>query len=212
MTAPTVLLFNPISTSPGKQRLPMSLLAIAAVIDDAYTPEFVDGNLIGDPATHILERARATGARLLAVTVMPGPQLRQAIAVCKQIKAALPELVIAWGGYFPTHHGAVCVQSSTVDCVIEGQGEPAFRRLVDAVYQGGSWAEVPGLVWCEGGELCTTPRAPMIALDDLPLYPYDRLDMTAYLGKSYLGQRVLSHNTKFLAAPLPVTFALWSKW
>ena len=32
----TVLLYNPISTSPGKQRLPMSLLAIASMIAADY--------------------------------------------------------------------------------------------------------------------------------------------------------------------------------
>ena len=46
----TVLLYNPISTSPGKQRLPLSLLAIAAVIVADYDVEFIDGNLIADPA------------------------------------------------------------------------------------------------------------------------------------------------------------------
>ena len=30
---------------------------------------------------------------LLAVTVMPGPQLRQAVPVCKQVKAALPDTI-----------------------------------------------------------------------------------------------------------------------
>ncbi|HVU15274.1 MAG TPA: hypothetical protein VHD90_28570, partial [Phototrophicaceae bacterium] len=85
----TVLFYNPISTSPGKQRLPLSLLAVAAVIAADYDVEFIDGNLIADPATAIIKRAQATKAKLLAVTVMPGPQLRQAVPVCKQIKAAL---------------------------------------------------------------------------------------------------------------------------
>src|SRR5690606_29574142 len=100
----TILLYNPISTSPGKQRLPMSLLSIASVIAQDYDFDLIDGNLTADPAAHIIERARATGAKLLAVTVMPGPQLRQAVPVCKQVKAALPALTILWGGYFATQH------------------------------------------------------------------------------------------------------------
>jgi len=67
----TILFYNPISTSPGKQRLPLSLLAVAAVVAEDYDVEFIDGNLIADPAAHIIERARTTGARLLACTVMP---------------------------------------------------------------------------------------------------------------------------------------------
>src|SRR5690349_3871343 len=104
----TVLLYNPRSTSPGKQRLPLSLLSVAAVIEADYDTEFIDGNLISDPAAEIIERARATGAKLLAATVMPGPQLTQAIAVCKRVRAEVPGLRILWGGYFPTQHAEVC--------------------------------------------------------------------------------------------------------
>src|SRR5215831_18818571 len=103
----TVLLYNPRSTSPGKQRLPLSLLAVAAVIEPDYTAEIIDGNLISDPATTIIDRVKATGAKLLAVTVMPGPQLAQAVPLCKQIKAEMPDLYILWGGYFPTQHAEV---------------------------------------------------------------------------------------------------------
>ncbi len=50
---PTVLMYNPKSTSPGKQRLPLSLLAVASVIEADYEPEFIDGNLMSDPAQRI---------------------------------------------------------------------------------------------------------------------------------------------------------------
>lgn len=196
-SGPTVLLFNPISTSPGKQRLPMSILAVAAVIDHDYTPEIIDGNLIADPAPYIIERARATGAKLLGVTAMPGPQLRQAIEVCKKIKTELPGLLILWGGYFATHHGQVCIESGLIDYVIEGQGEAPFRKLVDTLYYGGSLNDVPSLVWKDGDHLRVNPRAPMVHLDNLPLFPYHRLNISDYRGKSYLGNAVLSHHTSF---------------
>ncbi|HLV33456.1 MAG TPA: cobalamin-dependent protein, partial [Spirillospora sp.] len=147
----TVLFYNPRSTSPGKQRLPLSLLAIAAVIADDYDVEFIDGNLIADPAAHIIERARATGARLLAVTVMPGPQLRQAVPVCKQVKAALPDLTILWGGYFPTQHHEVILRSDFVDYVIQGQGEAPFRQFVDTLHTGGALHDIPSLAYRNGG-------------------------------------------------------------
>src|SRR5687768_16199032 len=117
----TILFYNPKSTSPGKQRLPLSLMAVAAVVEADYDIEFIDGNLIDDPASHIMERAKSTGTKLLAVTVMPGPQLTQAVAVCKQVKVALPSLLILWGGYFPTQHADVCLQSGYIDFCIEGQ-------------------------------------------------------------------------------------------
>ncbi len=193
----TVLFYNPISTSPGKQRLPMSLLAIAAVIADDYDVEFIDGNLIDDPASAIIERAKATKSKLLAVTVMPGPQLRQAVPVCKQVKAALPELTILWGGYFPSNHSDVTIRSDFVDYVIQGQGEAPFRKFVDTLHSGGALTDIPSLAYDENGELRVNPRAPFVNLDKVPWFPYKSIDVNKYVNKSYLGSRVLAHNTSF---------------
>ncbi len=193
----TVLFYNPVSTSKGKQRLPLSLMSVAAVIQNDYDIEFIDGNLIDDPAAAIIQRAQATKAKLLAVTCMPGPQLRQAVPVCQQVKAALPDLKILWGGYFPTQHSDVILKSDFVDYTIGGQGEGPFRRLVDTIHHGGSLAEVPALGYRENGEIRNNPRAPNIPLDTLPWFPYDKIDVGRYVGRSYLGTRVLNHNTSF---------------
>jgi radical SAM superfamily enzyme YgiQ (UPF0313 family) len=193
----TVLLYNPISTSKGKQRLPLSLLSVAAVIAADYGVEFIDGNLIDDPASFIIERATATDSKLLAVTVMPGPQLRQAVPVCKQVKAALPDLTILWGGYFPTQHHEVILRSDYVDYVIQGQGEAPFRAFVDRLHQGGSLEDIPSLAYPKNGTVIVNPRAPNVPMDSLPWMPYDRLDVSRYVGRSYLGARVLNHNTSF---------------
>jgi anaerobic magnesium-protoporphyrin IX monomethyl ester cyclase len=192
----TILFYNPVSTSKGKQRLPLSLLSVAAVVAGDYDVEFIDGNLIDDPATYIIERANATQAKLLAVTVMPGPQLRQAVPVCKQVKAALPDLTILWGGYFPTQHSEVILNSDFVDYVIQGQGEAPFRQFADTLHQGGALHEIPSLGHKNGG-VHINPRAPYVPMDNLPWMPYDRIDVSRYVGRSYLGTRVLNHNTSF---------------
>ena len=193
----TVIFYNPISTSPGKQRLPLSLLAVSAVIADDYDVDFIDGNLIADPAAAIIERARATKAKLLAVTVMPGPQIRQAVPVCKRVKAALPDLTILWGGYFPTQHYEVTLRDGCVDYIIQGQGEAPFRTFVDRLHTGGSLTDIPSLVHRRGDDIIVNDRAPVVSLNKLPWFPYDRLDVNRYVGQSYLGNRVLSHNTSF---------------
>jgi anaerobic magnesium-protoporphyrin IX monomethyl ester cyclase len=194
----TILFYNPISTSPGKQRLPMSLLAIASVVAADYDFTLIDGNLIPDPAQAIIDEVQKTGAKLLAVTVMPGPQLRQAVPVCRRVKATLPDLTILWGGYFPSNHAAVTLKSGYVDYVIVGQGEAAFRKFVDVFYTGGSLSDVPSLAYrADSGEIVETLRAPFVPLENLPWYPYDSIDMEPYIGRSYLGQRVGAHHTSW---------------
>src|SRR3954471_3904117 len=165
----TVLFYNPISTSPGKQRLPLSIMAVAAVIAADYDVEFIEGNLVADPAAEIIARASATGAQLLAVTVMPGPQLRQAVPVCKKVKAALPNLTILWGGYFPTQHAEVILKDGCVDYIIQGQGEAPFRTFVDRLHNGGSLTDIQSLGYrSETGEICVNDRAPYVPLNKLP--------------------------------------------
>src|SRR5215211_4436452 len=194
----TVLFYNPVSTSPGKQRLPLSLLAVSAVIAADYDVQFIDGNLVTDPAAEIIARAKATGAKLMAVTVMPGPQLRQAVPVCKRIKAALPHLTILWGGYFPTQHAEVILNSDCVDYIIQGQGEAPFRTFVDRLHNGGSLTDIQSLGYkSDRGEICVNDRAPNVPMNKLPWFPYESIDVSKYVGRSYLGTRVLNHNTSF---------------
>ncbi len=73
-----IVLYNPTSTSRGKEGLPVSLMSLAAVLEGRERFQLVDGNLEQDPAAAILEILK-TAPRgeltLLAVTVMPGPQL-----------------------------------------------------------------------------------------------------------------------------------------
>ncbi|GAB4550446.1 MAG: hypothetical protein OHK0023_16370 [Anaerolineae bacterium] len=195
MTRPKILFFNPRSTSPGKQRLPLSLMAIAAVVEADYDLHFVDGNLIADCAAELI--AQADSAMLLAVTVMPGPQLRHAVEVCKAVRAAKPNLPIVWGGYFPTHHAEACVTSGYVDYCVEGQGEAPFRKLADTLHLGGSLADVPSLVYREGDTVKTTLRAPMLGLNNLPRFPYHAVQMERYAQKHYLGQRCYPHHSSF---------------
>src|SRR5690242_17519863 len=121
-----IVLFNPISTTPGKQPLPLSLMALAAVLEGREPWRLVDGNVAADPAEEILDilcTAPPGSPSLLAVTVMPGPQLTQAVHVCRRVKAAMPSLTVVWGGYFPTQHADVVLRSGLVDFVVRSQGE-----------------------------------------------------------------------------------------
>lgn len=213
----TILMVNPISTSPNKQRLPMSLLSIAAMLHDDYDFELIDGNLIADPTAHIIERVAATNCKLIAMTVMPGPQLQQAVTMVKALKATLPDISIIWGGYFASHHYELCLNSGYIDYAIVGQGEIAFRKFVDTFFAGESMQDVPSLAYCDNGELIVNLKAPVAPLNNLPQYPYHKLDVEPYVGSSYLGKRVLSHHSSWgcpfacnFCAVVPLANRRWS--
>ena len=200
-----IVLFNPLSTSPGKQPLPLSLMSLASMLEaraDSWI--MVDGNLSADPAAEIIAQLRIvprTQVSLLAVTVMPGPQLTQAVEVCRRVKRELPSVPIVWGGYFPTQHTETVLRAPYVDFVIRSQGERSLLQLVDVLRSGGILNSVGGLSWkaSSGGdvEIVNNPVQPLASLDDLPDLPYHRVDMERYLHNNYLGRRTAAHHSSF---------------
>ena len=208
-----IVLYNPISTTPGKQPLPLSVMALAAVLESPpgsspsmrsrREPEawsLVDGNVVPDPAAEIVARLSAlprSRVSLLAVSVMPGPQLTQAVAVCKRVRETLPHVPIVWGGYFPTQHAETVLRAPYVDFVIRSQGEQALLQLVDVLRCGSVLNSVGGLSWKAGADIVNNPVQPLTNLDDLPELPYHRVAMDRYIHKNYLGDRTMAHNSSF---------------
>jgi anaerobic magnesium-protoporphyrin IX monomethyl ester cyclase len=195
-----IILFNPLATTPGKQPLPLAVLSLAAALGARSPWRLVDGNIEPDPARRILEIAAANAAvepAILAVTAMPGPQLRQAVAVCERVRAARPEITIVWGGYFATQHTETVLRSPLVDFVIRSQGERPFLELVDTLRHGGSLSRIGSLSWKRGDEIVHNPLGPLTVLDELPDLPYADVPMTHYVHGNYLGRRTVAHNSSF---------------
>jgi radical SAM superfamily enzyme YgiQ (UPF0313 family) len=196
-----ILLFNPLSTTPGKQPLPLSVLSLAAVLEGKQLWSLVDGNIVADPAAEILARLSSIDARepsLLAVSVMPGPQLSQAVPVCKTVRAARPDVPIVWGGYFPTQHTDTVLQSSFVDFVVRSQGERPLLQLLEALRSERPFETVGSLSWKDpSGHVVHNASGAMTPLDDLPDLPYGRVPMREYVHPTYLGKRTVAHNSSF---------------
>ena len=192
-----ILLYNPWSTPSHKKPLPMSLLAIASVIEREYGFEIIDANLASDPVSRILEMGCRNKIEAIGVTVMPGPQLNRAVPDCQRIKEALPGVPIVWGGYFPSQHADVVLKENFVDFCIHGQGEQTFLELLRVLEKGGNLSSIPGLSYKDNGQIRHNPRRPLLPLDTLPDWPYHKVSMEHYFHKHYLGDRVGSHHSSY---------------
>ncbi len=192
-----IVLFNPWSTPSPKKPLPMSLLAIGSMLDGEFEYSIVDGNIDADPAGAILAIANRQAITAIAVTVMPGPQLRAAVSGCRQLKRVLPSVPIVWGGYFPSQHADACLSEKTVDVCVIGQGEQTILELMRAIRDGGSLSSIAGLAYKPHGTIQRTPPRALTPLDELPDWPYQRLPMERYFHKHYLGDRVATHHSSF---------------
>ena len=194
-----LILYNPPSSSERKPVLPMSLLALGALLEERHDYLIIDGNLEPDPVESIDRAIRETGADILAVTVMPGPQLSHAVPQCRLLKARHPDLTIIWGGYFPTQHYDVCLRAEYVDYVIAGHGEHVLRDLLDALKMGNEPEAIPGVAYrsSSSDSVNFTGKAPIPHPDRLPDFPYHRIDTLRYHRRTFLGNRTLSHHSSY---------------
>jgi len=202
-----IVLYNPASCIEGRRRLPLTLLALGSQLrDDEYA--IVDGNVLGDAAAaQAAERlARGPGRPVLAVTAMPGNQLRNAIVDTAAIRARVPDVRVVWGGYFPSLHAQVALESPLVDAVVRGQGEETFVDWLRADASGGDLAPIPGLSWKDGSVVRHNPDRAFAKLDGFPAFPYHKIDdMEEYVIRTYLGERTLCHITS-RGCPFPCNF------
>jgi radical SAM superfamily enzyme YgiQ (UPF0313 family) len=192
-----IVLFNPWSTPSPKKPLPMSLLAVGSMLEGEFDYTIVDGNLEADPVGRILEIDKAARITAIAVTVMPGPQLRAAVNACRQLKRLVPGVPIVWGGYFPSQHFDACLSDPTVDICVRGQGELTIREVMRALTVGGDLSAIAGIAYRHDGRVLQTAARPLTALDELPDWPYQKLRMDRYFHSHYLGRRVATHHTSF---------------
>jgi anaerobic magnesium-protoporphyrin IX monomethyl ester cyclase len=209
-----VVLVNPRMCSPRSVRLPLSVLALGAVLEGKHPYRIVDGNVDPDAAGSVLQAIARAGADegtgLVAMTVMPGPQVGPAIAIAAAVRAAHPEIPIAWGGYFPTLYPAAAVNAPYVDYVVRGQGEETLMKLLAALPAAGAprygdgfaasagdpaaVAAIRGLTFKDGERIVHNPERPFRSPESFPPLPYERAgDVAGYLRPSFLGRRTGVH-------------------
>lgn len=190
-----ILLVNPRATRPANRRFPLSLMALGAALPPSVDWAIVDGNLPGmdvvrEVARHVNGRARTSDpVQAIAMTVMPGPQLVNAVPHARELKAMFPGLPIIWGGYFPSLYPAPVLRASYVDWVVRGQGEATLIELLDVLDGTRDPATVAGLAWNDGERHRINPERPWVGPNDLNPPPYDRVRVDDYLRPSVLGRR-----------------------
>ncbi|MDB5199362.1 MAG: Radical superfamily enzyme YgiQ, family [Chitinophagaceae bacterium] len=204
----TILLFNPRSAV-AKHRIPNSILNIAASVEGKYEWVIVDGNREQYPLEKIKEHLHSGTIKYVGFTVMPGPQLKQAIPYSKFIKEHFPGITIIWGGYFPTNQYRSVLTSGYVDFVINGPGDNCFPKLIDALENNKPYELIKNLIYKSGDNIIKTVKEDLIEQDILNPLPYNKLNsiypIEKYLGKTYLGEKTLAYHSS-IGCPFTCSF------
>jgi len=206
-----IIIFNPKSSN-GKHRIPNSILQVGASIYGKYDFVFIDGNLEADPWSKIKSYFDTGEYKYFCCTVMPGPQLRQAIPFTKKVKEFFSNSITIWGGYFASNQHKVSIEAPYVDFIINGPGDTAFPSLIDTLErdQISSLQAIKNLIYInEEGAVQKTAKESLLDQDSLPGLPYDHLnsfyDLNKYLGKTFLGKKTFSYHSS-LGCPFTCSF------
>ncbi|MBS1502033.1 MAG: cobalamin-dependent protein, partial [Bacteroidetes bacterium] len=215
-----ILLFNP-KSAVAKHRIPNSILSIAASIEGKYDWAIVDGNCEED-ALGKMEGYLLTGEyKYIGFTVMPGPQLRQAVPFAKAIKEKFPHTKMIWGGYFPSTQPRAVLSSGYVDFIVNGPGDHAFPSLIDALEQNTPYEFIRNIIYYANGDVIKNSKEDLFEQDPLPALPYDKLNEfypidQRYLGRTYLGERTMAYHSSIgcpftcsFCAVVPIFEARW---
>jgi anaerobic magnesium-protoporphyrin IX monomethyl ester cyclase len=194
-----IILLHPRSTKPKNRRFPLAVLALAATLEGREEYEIVDGNVDPDPTATLERIMRERPAELLAVSVMPGPQMVSAIPICREFRARRPQVPIVWGGYFPTLYPDAALNAPYVDFAVRGQGEDTFSELVRALREGRDFAGIAGLSYRDQFGLHRhNPDRAIRSPGDFAWMPYHRLrDPEQYIARTFLGKRTAVHQASF---------------
>src|SRR4029077_18458020 len=177
-----IALLNP-NNAQWKHRFPLSIMFLGALLENKYPYEILDQNLHKDALARLDRLAQRREIKYIGITVMPGPQLFEAIPISRYLKEKYPDLTIIWGGYFASLHAATALESGYVDFVLRGQGERSFLELIDVLEKNSTKTlrEVPGLSFRQDGHTIQNPRGNPVDPNLLPALPYDRIDGNRYV-------------------------------
>ena len=201
-----IILYNPRSTKPRNRRFPLSILALAAVLEGKEEYEIIDGNLDPRPTETICALIAKCRVEMLGVTVMPGPQMASALETCREIRAHHREVPIVWGGYFPSIYSDAALNAPYVDYVVRGQGEDTLLELLDAMRGRRAFKDIRGLSYKDAYGLHQhNPERPMKAPDDFPWSPFHRIAAERYLRPSFFGRRTAAHQAS-IGCPFRCSF------
>lgn len=201
-----IILFHPRATRPRNCRMPLAVLALAAVLEGREEYEIVDGNVDDKPVETMLKLIDSHDVELLGVSAMPGPQMVAAMEGSREIRRLRPHVRIVWGGYFPSIYPDAALNAKYVDYVVRGQGEETLLELLDALRGNRPLDTIAGLSYKDAfGFHRSNPERAMKGPDNFPWAPFHRIPVRDYLRPSFFGKRTAVHHAS-IGCPFNCSF------
>ncbi len=180
--------------------LPLEMLQIGAYPDsEGYEVVIIDGSLYDQKTAHKMVVEACEGAMLYGVTGILGFMVKDGYQCTKSVRAAHPHIKIVAGGWFASVRPDLLLKTGLYDGVVVGQGENAFREIIDATAAGESFDDLKSLALLRDGEVLLNPRHPVVGWENTLPAAWHLLDIEPYRERQL---RPDSHN-HILRMPTP---------
>lgn len=176
-----VVLYNPLAVF---YDMPLALIAIGSNLDrKKYDPVIVDGRISESPFEDIAGHLK--DAVCFGVTCLTGAPLKDATAICEQVREAFPEMPIVWGGWHPSlFPEQPLADLNCVDITVQGQGELTFSELVEALDGEAGLDEISGITFKNAqGEIVKNKPRTITEMNELVQPDYSLINVEAYFVK-----------------------------
>ena len=85
------------------------------------------------------------------------------VDLASRLKAANPQIIIIYGGVFPSYHWADILRDCpAIDIIVRGEGEATAPALINAIATHRPLNTIPGIAYRDAGTPTATPPAPML--------------------------------------------------
>ncbi len=206
-----VVLYNPEAVF---FTMPLALVAVGSHLDpEQYEVVVIDGRL--EPNSEAAVMPHLDEAVCVGVTVLTGAPIHDAVRISRAVKRHRPDLPVVWGGWHPSMFGKECLEESSVDVTVQGQGEATFAEIVQRLVAGELLDGCLGCTYRLGeAEIRVNPPRPVQDINAFRRHDYTLIDVPRYYdlkGKRQLDY-ISSQGCRFRCAFCADPFVYQRSW
>lgn len=159
--------------------IPLGVLFLAeSLVKNGFSVKIIDDN--NDKVTKIVTDNFTSDTIGFGISTFSGTQLKNAIAIARNLKNRYPDKPIFWGGAHINALPLQTLQSDLVDYIAWGEAEQSLPQLLNAIKNKQDITNILGIGYKNGCQKTVTNSIGYTDLNGVFDIPYSLLDMETY--------------------------------